>query len=314
MTQQRVRGRDPGTELEFRHEALLYEGADGFVDVTLPFLREGIEREEPALVVVSAAKIGMLRDELGADAKHVQFADMAYVGANPARIIPAWQEFLDEHPGEVVRGIGEPIYPERTATELDECVRHEALLNVAFDGGRPWWLVCPYDLAALDPLVVHEAHRTHPGVWESGKPKPSEDYEPAWPFAGVLADAPAGAPVVRFTAAPFDALRALVDAHATQAGLSAPRRDDVLLAVSELAANSLRHGGGWGELRVWPEQGGIVCEVRDEGVLTDPLAGRRRPSPLETSGRGLWLVNQLCDLAQVRSSASGTTVRVFVRD
>jgi len=314
MTQPTVRGREPGTELGFRHEALLYEGEDGFVDVTAPFLREGIERGEPALVVVSGPKIGLLRDELGADARHVQFAEMGQVGANPARIIPAWQDFLDDHPGEIVRGIGEPIYPERSPTELDECVRHEALLNVAFEGGRPWWLVCPYDLAALDPLVVHEAHRTHPGVWEAGSPKQSDDYMPAWPFAGVLADPPGAAPVVRFTSAPFDGMRALVDAHAVQAGLSAARRADLLLAVSELAANSLRHGGGWGELRVWHEDDGLVCEIRDEGVLTDPLAGRRRPSPAETGGRGLWLVNQLCDLAQLRSSAAGTTIRIFVRD
>src|SRR5687767_11656569 len=122
MTQPTVQGREPGTELGFRHEALLYEGDDGFVDVTAPFLREGIERGEPALVVVSGPKIGMLRDELGADARHVRFAEMGQVGANPARIIPAWQDFLDDHPGEIVRGIGEPIYPVRSPTELDECV------------------------------------------------------------------------------------------------------------------------------------------------------------------------------------------------
>ena len=81
----------------FRHEALLYAGDDGFVDGTLPWLREAVAAQEPALVVVSAARIARLRDELGADAEDVTFADMAEVGINPARIIPAWREFVDAH-------------------------------------------------------------------------------------------------------------------------------------------------------------------------------------------------------------------------
>jgi anti-sigma regulatory factor (Ser/Thr protein kinase) len=34
------------------------------------------------------------------------------------------------------------------------------------------------------------------------------------------------------------------------------------------------------------------------------------PAPDREGGRGLYLVNQLCDLVQVRSSDQGTTVRV----
>src|SRR4051794_4988507 len=84
----------------FRHEALLYAGDDGFIDGTLPWLRDAVAAEEPALVVVSAAKIARLRDELGAGAaERVTFADMAEVGINPARIIPAWREFVDAHTG-----------------------------------------------------------------------------------------------------------------------------------------------------------------------------------------------------------------------
>ena len=75
----------------FRHEALLYAGDDGFVDGTLPWLREAVAAQEPTLVVVSAARIARLRDELGADAEDLTFADMAEVGTNPARIIPAWR-------------------------------------------------------------------------------------------------------------------------------------------------------------------------------------------------------------------------------
>ena len=96
----------------FRHEALLYAGDDDFFAGTLPWLRDAVAAEEPALVVVSATKIARLREELGAAAaERVTFADMAEVGINPARIIPAWREFVDAHAGRGrrLRGIGEPI-------------------------------------------------------------------------------------------------------------------------------------------------------------------------------------------------------------
>ena len=53
-----------------------------------------------------------------------------------------------------------------------------------------------------------------------------------------------------------------------------------------------------------------MCEVSDSGVVTDPMTGRLAPDTDELDGRGLWMVNQLCDLVQLRSSSAGTTVRV----
>ncbi|MCA1843243.1 MAG: MEDS domain-containing protein, partial [Actinobacteria bacterium] len=131
----------------FRHEALLYSGDADFVAQTASFLRDGVAAGEPALVVVSAAKIAMLREELGADADAVHFADMADVGRNPARIIPAWEDFVAAcaQRGRPFRGVGEPIWASRSPAELAECERHEALLNLAFARAPAWWLLCPYD-------------------------------------------------------------------------------------------------------------------------------------------------------------------------
>ena len=80
-------------------------------------------------------------------------------GANPACIIPAWREFVDEHAAasRALRGIGEPIWPDRTSAELVECQRHESLLNLAFAGTRSFHLLCPYDTEALDAAVIEEA-------------------------------------------------------------------------------------------------------------------------------------------------------------
>src|SRR6478609_9118940 len=149
----------------FSHEALLYEGPDGFLAGTLPFIREGLEHGEPILVAVGAPTIASLREALGAHAERVEFADMAVLGHNPARIIPAWHEFLSRHDGPV-RGIGEPIWASRSASELVECQLHEALLNVAFAEVGRFALLCPYDVVTLDERVVHEACGTHPRVNE----------------------------------------------------------------------------------------------------------------------------------------------------
>ena len=74
------------------------------------------------------------------------------------------------------------------------------------------------------------------------------------------------------------------------------------LAASELATNSVRHGGGTGTVAMWLEPGAVVVEFSDAGHLADPLTGRLTPPLDSEGGRGLYLVNQLCDLVQVRSS------------
>ena len=80
--------------------------------------------------------------------------------------------------------------------------------------------------------------------------------------------------------------------------------------MTEVATNSIRHGSGGGTLRLWRQEDALVCEVTDPGHITDPLVGRRTPSPATQGGRGLWLANQLCDLIQVRSTPAGTTIRL----
>jgi anti-sigma regulatory factor (Ser/Thr protein kinase) len=302
----------------FRHEALLYAGEVDFLTGTLPFIREGVAADEPILVVVSAAKIGLLRSALGGDADRVAFADMADVGANPARIIPAWRDFVggNDVASRRARGIGEPIWAARTPAELVECQRHETLLNLAFAGVPAWWLLCPYDTTSLGLKVLEEAWRSHPFVTEEGVGLGSATYrgleQAAAPFATPLPDPPGQPPALAFGPATQAGLRKLVAGHAAAAGLDPARTADLVLAVDEVASNSLRHGGGRGTLRIWREEGALVCEVRDAGRIENPLAGRERPAPDRDGGRGLWMVNQLCDLVQLRTFPSGAVVRLHV--
>ena len=303
----------------FHHEAFLYDGREDFLDGTASFIREGLAVGEPALVVVDGAKIAWLRDELGSDADDVQFADMALVGSNPARIIQAWRDFVEQR-GDTdrpVRGIGEPITADRSPAELVECQRHETLLNLAFDDTPAFRLMCPYDTDALDEWVVEEALRSHPIVASDGYHTPSALYggiEVATaPFSVPLPEPATDARELYFEAPSLAALRQYVALRAADAGVDPARIEDLLLAVNEVATNSLRHGAGAGYLRVWEEPETLVCEVRDEGVFDQPLAGRLRPTHEQIGGYGLWVANQVCDLVQVRSLPDGTAVRLHMR-
>jgi anti-sigma regulatory factor (Ser/Thr protein kinase) len=300
----------------FEHEALLYADQDQFLAGTSAFIREGVEDGEPILVVVDAGKIALLREELGDDAEAVQFADMAGVGANPARIIPAWREFVDRHGGgdRPIRGIGEPIWPERTAPEMAECHRHEALLNLAFADCQSFRLLCPYDTKRLDADVLDRAHCNHPLIVEGATRGESGDYSGLGRITAPFAD-PLPAPAKTPRDLPFHhdtvrLVRRFVAAHAVDAGLRAARVEDLVLAIDELATNSVRHGGGEGVLSVWREDDLLLCEVSDRGFIDDPLVGRVKPTGERIGGFGMWMANQLCDLVQVRTSRAGTTVRV----
>jgi anti-sigma regulatory factor (Ser/Thr protein kinase) len=106
--------------------------------------------------------------------------------------------------------------------------------------------------------------------------------------------------------------RAFVERHAARARLGVERSAEFAVAVNEIATNSVVHGGGSGTLRTWQDGRDLICEVADNGMITDPLEGRRRPRPDATHGRGLWLANHLCDLVQVRSGPAGVRVRLQV--
>ncbi len=300
----------------FEHEVLFYRDDEGFLAGLLPFVREGLELDEAVVVAEPRPRMELLRDALGDDAGAVQFLDMVEIGANPARIIGVWAAALEQHTaaGQQLRGIGEPAFHGRRELEFVECQLHEQLLNHAFDGGPAWRLLCPYDEVRLPRAVVRAALHTHPIRSTVTDRLPSEDYARHGHVEGFAAQLPKPRDaVLRGIYGPGDvpATRRTVAQYARRVGLSEEQVEVLELAASELATNSIRYGGGSGTLAMWLEPDAVVIEFTDAGHLTDPLTGRLTP-PLEApGGRGLYLVNQLCDLVQVRSSPRGTTVRVL---
>jgi anti-sigma regulatory factor (Ser/Thr protein kinase) len=301
----------PGT---FRHEAMPYSGADEFVGLAASFLARAVREGEPALVLVDEAKQAKLRYALGHTGTSVSYGDVRVIGRNPARIIPVWRSFVDDHAGHgALWGIGEPLWPERSACEVAECHQHEALVNVALADAGTLTLACPVDVEALAPETVAATVSCHPEVRTNAAAQANASYagfDPVALLSDPLPAVPVDAAVFPFTDGNLQALRAHVAAAAAAIGLGLDRAGDVVLAVDEVATNSYRYGGGGGTLRTWGSGGGLVCEVRDGGRFFDPLVGRRQPSSDRIGGRGLWIANQLCDLVQVRSSGEGAIVRL----
>jgi len=106
-------------------------------------------------------------------------------------------------------------------------------------------------------------------------------------------------------------LRTEVLALAGQAGLPDDRAGDVVLAVHELAANVVCHGGGKGRLRVWHLAGALRCQVDDGDLIAsaDPAA---LPDPFpERPGHGLWVARRVASQMQALSGPRGTRVTLI---
>ena len=57
------------------------------------------------------------------------------------------------------------------------------------------------------------------------------------------------------------------------------------------------------------------CSARSTTAATSatPSPAAAAPSPTAGRGNGLWVVNQLCDLAELRTGSTGTTIRLHIR-
>lgn len=296
----------------FAHVALFYRAASQYAHEVGRFVRAGLAADEAVMVAVPKPRALLLRDELGAYASDVTFADITTVGRNPGRILPAMHAFAQGHAGQAVRYVGEPGWRSRTTAEWHEVARHEALVNVAF-AGQPVKALCPYAAAILAPGVLAEAERNHPALMQAGRIRENGS------FAGLgmpahddpLPEPPADSPVLIYRDDPGSA-RDFARDRAKAEGLREPRVTDLVIAVGELAANTLRHTDSTGSVRVWGSATEVICEVRDGGHIGDVLAGRLWPAADAGRGHGLWVVQQVCDLVEMRTSASGTTFRLHM--
>jgi anti-sigma regulatory factor (Ser/Thr protein kinase) len=300
---------------QFRHLALFYRGRDEYLTALCDFIQSSRARGHAVFAAVPGRQAEQLRRRLSDDSAQVALTDMAEPGRNPARIIPEVLAFAQSHPGQNVCCVGEPVWPGRTTEEIEEALRHEELVNLAFRDS-PVTFLCPYDSVRLPRWVVAGSASTHPSIVTDQREAPSADYLspvglPArWERA--LPGPPAHAEALSYRDE-LRSVRSFVASRAEQAALDSSRISDLVIAVSELAANTVRHTGSDGTVQIWHTAEELICQVSDRGQITDPLAWHRARSERMFGGKGLWLVNQLCDLVQARTSSAGTVARLHMR-
>ena len=312
----------PGGELlpevgTFTHVAIFYHGDREKAPKGLRWVGASMQRATGAgcavHIVVPAGTQSALREAVG-PLTGARVDDMAELGRNPARLIPAAFSMLDELPSRHACCLWEPAWPSRSAAELHEVIRHEALVNLAFTG-HPITVACLYDTARLPEAVLRDAERTHPVVISNGHRRASASYlDGDFPPGSDDPLPPAANDAVDMS---FDGqlsqVREFSASNAEAAGLDHAKTRDLVLAVSEVAANALGHAGGGGVVRSWRTKDEFVCQIEDVGHITDPLAGRRKRPADAARGHGLWMVNRLCDLVERRSGRGGTVTRLHMR-
>src|SRR5262249_57233886 len=119
-------------------------------------------------------KVRLVCTQRSGEHGEVSYGDMADLGRNPGRVIPAVRAFAEAHPGRRVRYLCEPVWPGRSAAETCEATRYEALINLALSG-TPVSIMCPYDAVGLAPAALLEAKGAHPPGLQDRPPVSSAD-------------------------------------------------------------------------------------------------------------------------------------------
>ncbi|MGD9987898.1 ATP-binding protein [Pseudonocardia sp.] len=307
-----------GTEVaEPLHEGVPFGSPAGLAAQLAPRLRDAIEAEGPVVAVLDVPERDALRSELGDAAGHVEFLAPADVYRLPAFTVAVRWARLSRR---TVPGGYATVVAQHVTDLVDGGPGYWARLDAALDvalPGLPVEVLCPFP-DDVDELALRGS--THRTLLSSGHSVPGLGYRTPLDVVAEFPPPPPpdlGRPVEtrEFALDGLGELRRAVATVAADAGLSTERVADFVLAVNEIASNSVEHGPGAGTLRLWRLGDGpgafVVAEVHDSGRMHVPFPGLVAPPPSGARGRGLWLASELSDVLQVWSDGgTGTVIRV----
>jgi anti-sigma regulatory factor (Ser/Thr protein kinase) len=300
-----------------RHQAIFYDGLDHFLTAALPFVQEGIADGDPVIAVADKPNADALRDALGDAARDIDIRYSQEWYVSPGRAFSGFLGFAsDRSDAKCVRMIGEPCWPLGWRAGIAEYAHYESVFNVIAQH-KPIWALCPYNVRMLPDEVLEHARATHPEIRTGTGSGTNPRYVDPDTYCSRLADrlsVPANRDLRLAVSSDYAGLRKAVEAHAEAARVRGDRLADFLLAVHEVLVNSRNHGDGPATLRSWAEERTFVCEVESSGpTVSETTAGYVPLDLTATSGRGLWLARQLCDLVEIRSRNGRTSVRLHVQ-
>jgi anti-sigma regulatory factor (Ser/Thr protein kinase) len=316
----RASGRPPAHR--YTHDALIFESPSELVDLAVPFLLEGLEVGDAAVIAAGSRISDVLREAVDGDPRvHVLERGDVYRARTPAAIT-TFRRLAEQRVADGatrVRVVGEVDFG-RTERDWLEWLRYESVINQAL-GDWPLWGLCVFDAQRIPSPLLESAMQSHSSVVTPDGRRPNPAFVPPADYLRTLPvpPEPLEATPPRLDApdvADFIGLRHAVAREL--ATVPAPRDliEDFLLAVDEMTSNALRHGGPPVGLRLWIGPDRVVCTITDHGPgWDDPFAGYgpAHGEDLSRGGMGLWLARQLCDHVDISADSDGARVRLTVR-
>ncbi|MBE1535880.1 MEDS domain-containing protein [Actinomadura algeriensis] len=295
----------------FVHQGCVYACDDEFLRMAVPFVVEGVERDEPVLVATTTANIALVRAALGRRANRVDFAETSGFGRRPQQRIAAFTAYRHRHPrDERVRILAEPVWAGHTPRQVEAWECAESALNTVL-GGTGIRMVCPYDARDMPSAIVANVRCTHPEMVRGTAVRPSAAYVQPVAFvrrrAAPLPSPPRDAVTLEF-GGDLGRMRHAIVLETATLGLLGERMMAFSAAVGEIVGGAAG-GAGRPAATLWAQSGEVVCDVRLP-VSLDPFIGLHPPTLDATPGDGFWLARKFCDHLDVRPGPDGTNVRL----
>ena len=300
-----------GTAL--RHNAIVYESDDEYLACAVPFLRDGLQAGEGAIVAHTKTGIAIMREALGPDAERVAFVDVSWAYTRPARTLAAYHEVYAEQlrRSPRLRAVADVQFgPD--PREWDLWTGYEAIFNRSF-AHLPAWVLCSYNANGTPDPIIEGVWRTHREVVDRDSWTTSELYEDPEHVLRRITPPPEALPDLRSIPVAHDTeqLRERLAHELVAAGHGEAKTLEMLLAATEIATNAIRHGAGIEDIRIGRTHGRFVCEITDRGPGFDDLAAGYL-APRDGVGSGLWVARQLTWRLEFFQSPRGFTARIWL--
>jgi anti-sigma regulatory factor (Ser/Thr protein kinase) len=301
----------------FVHQAVVYDTPQTLARIVGPVVQGALDRGESPIVVLDATNADAVRAEID-EPDRLDVADPDDVYTRPWRTFAAYVDTVltRASAGDPILVVGEPPFATCDADDASDWLRVESALNIALDD-VDGLMICPYRRATAGDAVMDGMVRVHPELRQLDACATSHGYVAPTDYLhesrhAILPELGEPDRELPFDASNLRAIHQAVSREAALAGLDATRVPELAVAVSELATNSVEHGGGHGTLRIWTRAQDLVCEIEDSGTLGESLLGMLPPDPVDPTGRGLWIARQFSDSLAIVDRPGGTVTRMRI--